>query len=115
MKLNSGVMKSLRDIGTSFRNLKILKALKVGLEQLEGISSFPAITELYIAFNCISSLSPLIYNDTLEILDLEGNEITEIDEVLYLDMCSSLFSLTLEGNPVAGVSGYREVVFGAIG
>ena len=41
LKFKSSYVRSLRDIGTSFKNLKILKALKVGLEELEGITSFP--------------------------------------------------------------------------
>lgn len=38
--------------------------------------------------------------DSLQILDLEGNNIDDTQQIHYLAMCSNLSSLTLEGNPV---------------
>ena len=108
LKLKASYVQSLRDIGTSFKNLRILKALKVGLDDLEGITSFPQITELYLAFNPISVLSALIYCDTLEILDLEGCTVNKMSELHHLDTCERLASVNLEGNPVSQEANYRE-------
>lgn len=54
--------------------------------------------ELYIAYNNISDLSQLTWLDHLEVLDLEGNNIEDINQVQYLRLCCKLSHLTVEGN-----------------
>lgn len=59
---------------------------------------FPSAEELYIAYNKISDLCPLSFLDHLEILDLEGNNIEDINQMQYLGLCCKLSSLTVQGN-----------------
>lgn len=59
---------------------------------------FTSAQELYIAYNNISDLSQLSLLDHLEVLDLEGNNIEDINQMQYLGLCCKLRSLTLEGN-----------------
>lgn len=56
--------------------------------------------ELYIAYNNISDLSQLPWLDHLEVLDLEGNNIEDTNQMQYLGLCCKLSRLTVEGNPI---------------
>ncbi|KAJ1549102.1 Leucine-rich repeat-containing protein 56, partial [Cladochytrium tenue] len=57
--------------------------------------------ELYAADNEIADLSSLAMMDTLEILDLENNSVSDPDQVEHLAQCGALASLVLLGNPLA--------------
>lgn len=101
LRLNGSRFESIRDLGIYWEGLQILWVVRCGLNELEGLSAMPNLKELYAAFNCIKSLSALMYNDNLEILDLEGNEIVSWDEIAYLSNCDRLDILNLSGNPIS--------------
>ncbi|XP_006877071.1 PREDICTED: leucine-rich repeat-containing protein 56 [Chrysochloris asiatica] len=100
LKLNGSRLASLRDLGTSLGHLQVLWLARCGLSDLDGIGSFPALKELYVAYNNISDLSPLCLLEQLEVLDLEGNSVEDLGQVRYLQLCPRLSTLTLEGNLV---------------
>nr|XP_015107480.1 LOW QUALITY PROTEIN: leucine-rich repeat-containing protein 56 [Vicugna pacos] len=100
LKLNGSCLGSLRDLGTSLGRLQVLWLARCGLADLDGVSSFPALKELYISYNDISDLSPLCLLEQLEVLDLEGNCVEDLGQLCYLQLCPRLATLTLEGNPV---------------
>ncbi|KFO26388.1 Leucine-rich repeat-containing protein 56 [Fukomys damarensis] len=100
LKLTGSRLGSLRDLGTSLGRLQVLWLARCGLDDLDGISSFPALKELYVSYNNISDLSPLCLLDQLEVLDLEGNSLEDLEQVRYLQLCPRLATLTLEGNLV---------------
>ncbi|XP_070552133.1 leucine-rich repeat-containing protein 56-like [Ptychodera flava] len=100
LKLNNSIIASVRDLGTSLRNLKVLWMARCGLTDLDGISSMSSLQELYLAYNELSDVSPCSMLDNLQLLDLEGNNIDDISHVEFLALCSNLNTLTLEGNPV---------------
>uniref|UniRef100_A0A5F8GM34 Leucine rich repeat containing 56 n=1 Tax=Monodelphis domestica TaxID=13616 RepID=A0A5F8GM34_MONDO len=54
--------------------------------------------ELYMSYNNISDLSQISLLEHLEVLDLEGNNIENMEQVRYLGLCKKLSMLTLEGN-----------------
>ena len=56
LKMNESVIHSLRDMGTSLRNLKILYISKCQLSDISGINAFPLLQELYASYNFISDL-----------------------------------------------------------
>lgn len=56
--------------------------------------------ELYVSYNNVSDLSPLCLLEQLEVLDLEGNNVEDLGQVRYLQLCPRLAMLTLEGNLV---------------
>lgn len=56
--------------------------------------------ELYVSYNNVSDLSPLCLLEQLEVLDLEGNDVEDLGQVRYLQLCPRLAVLTLEGNLV---------------
>ncbi|XP_061263541.1 leucine-rich repeat-containing protein 56 isoform X2 [Bos javanicus] len=100
LKLNGSCLGSLRDLGTSLSHLQVLWLARCGLADLDGISSFPALKELYLSYNNIWDLSPLCLLEQLEVLDLEGNCVEDLGQLRYLQLCPQLATLTLEGNPL---------------
>lgn len=75
LKLINSTIHSLRDIGTSMKHLVILQAPFAKIKDMSGILSFPSLRELYVSYNQIVDVNPLTYNESIEVLDLEGNEI----------------------------------------
>ncbi|ELK32072.1 Leucine-rich repeat-containing protein 56, partial [Myotis davidii] len=124
LKLNDSRLGSVRDLGTSLGRLQVLWLARCGLPDLDGIGSFLALKvglrcpglgraprqagaevpmppqELYVSYNNISDLSPLCLLEQLEVLDLEGNDVEDLGQVRYLQLCPRLAVLTLEGNLV---------------
>lgn len=100
LKLNHSCLGSLRDLGTSLGQLQVLWLARCGLTDLDGIGSFLALKELYVSYNNISDLSPLCLLEQLEVLDLEGNNVEDLGQMRYLQLCPRLATLTLEGNLV---------------
>ncbi|XP_059739173.1 leucine-rich repeat-containing protein 56 isoform X3 [Bos taurus] len=100
LKLNGSCLGSLRDLGTSLSHLQVLWLARCSLADLDGISSFPALKELYLSYNNIWDLSPLCLLEQLEVLDLEGNCVEDLGQLRYLQLCPQLATLTLEGNPL---------------
>ncbi|XP_069480180.1 leucine-rich repeat-containing protein 56 isoform X2 [Ambystoma mexicanum] len=98
LKLNNSLIVSVRDLGTTLSNIKVLWMARCGLMDLDGMSSFLSLKELYLAYNNLSDLSQVSMLDHLEILDLEGNNIDDITQIQYLGLCSKLSTLTVEGN-----------------
>ncbi|KAJ9505838.1 hypothetical protein QJQ45_026021 [Haematococcus lacustris] len=110
LNLNGSVLQSIRDLGTGFTQLHVLWVSRCGLTGLEGIGALPSLRELYASFNDISDLQPLDGSLQLEVLDLEGNCVAELDMCLYLSGCTMLQSLVLTGNPVTSLPDYRQAV-----
>lgn len=108
LKLNGSHLETFRDLGTGWQRVEIIWVARCGLASFEGISSFPSIKEIYAAFNSVKGLYDLMFNETLEVLDLEGNEIENLEEIENLRSCENLWSLTLEGNPIARNQNYRD-------
>jgi len=53
-----------------------------------------------VAYNSISDLTPVSMLEHLELLDLEGNNVDDLAQLMYLGCCGKLRTLSLEGNPV---------------
>eukprot|EP01043_Picozoa_sp_COSAG02_P019771 COSAG02_NODE_962_length_15608_cov_16.347692_13_plen_488_part_00 len=108
LKLSGSRLSSLRDLGTSLKRLQVLWVSRCGLTDLEGLSAFPALAELYASFNDIVDLSGIGGADTLELLDLDSNSVAQLHQLSNLTGCDALTSLTLEGNPVEKDKLFRE-------
>jgi len=111
LKLNGSIINSLRDIGNSFRNLEILWISKCGMKDLAGLSSFPKLKELYAPYNSIKDLSNIILHDNLQVLDLEGNELENLDTLENLLSVDNLNNLNLSSNPLCKIENYENRVF----
>lgn len=110
LKLNDSNIDSLRTLGTKWSNLEILWLVRTGLSEIDGISAFPKLKELYCAFNSIISLAALMFHENIQVLDVEGNKIADWAEVDYLQFCSALWSVNFEGNPINKEPNYRQKV-----
>ncbi|KAL5011992.1 hypothetical protein ScPMuIL_010543 [Solemya velum] len=62
-----------------------------------------------LSFNELKTIDPAILEfENLQILYLHGNQIAEIQEIEKLTSLHSLKKLTLHGNPMEDVKGYRQ-------
>lgn len=114
LRLNHSWIPSIRCLGGRFHRLKILWLNRCHLEELQGIEALaPSLAELYVAFNHISSLSPLLgVSKTLEVLDVEGNNVkATVSLQCVLHSLCKVHTLTFQGNPAEEVfSGERLLV-----
>uniref|UniRef100_A0A8C5EDD2 Leucine rich repeat containing 56 n=1 Tax=Gouania willdenowi TaxID=441366 RepID=A0A8C5EDD2_GOUWI len=88
------------DLGTSLSHLQVMWMSRCCLQDLDGISIYTSLRELYVAYNRVSDLSQVGLLENLQLLDLEGNDVDDLVQVQYLGLCSQLRILTLDGNPV---------------
>ena len=100
LRLNNSVIYSIRDIGCTFSNLRFLSLARCGITSLTGISTISnTVEELYLAFNKITDVSDLMGMDSLQVIDLEENQISDLTNIEFLTCCEGLKLLTLTGNP----------------
>ena len=136
LRLNASVVPCVRDLGTSLSNVKVLWMPRCKLKDLDGLPALSNLRELYLAFNEVTDVSLITMLSYLEVLDLErwvnvvhthttnksahenlqfytflsiSNNLSELDQLGYLSLCSSLISLNLEGNPLCTLLAEREV------
>ncbi len=92
--------RGIRDI-TPITRFRQLEKLDLGANNIENIYAFQYLNaplrELRIANNNISDGTPLMYLQSLEILDVSGNNISSISPIKQL---TSLTWLKLSGNPL---------------
>uniref|UniRef100_UPI00398F4B97 leucine-rich repeat-containing protein 51 n=1 Tax=Pristiophorus japonicus TaxID=55135 RepID=UPI00398F4B97 len=88
-----------------------------GLNQLIGIL-FVEPTRLFwidLSFNSFPIIDPvLIQCSNLQILNLHGNQISELFQMDKLATLPHMRSLTMHGNPVELMKGYRSYIVGTI-
>jgi len=115
LRLSGSHLCTVRDLGTGLQNLKVLWLCRCFVQDLGGITALPVLEELYVSFNDIKDLSPLLAHETLQILDLEGNLVDDLDEVTSLEAVASLRELDLSSNPVLKLPGVtRECILEAL-
>jgi len=110
LKLNGSCLPSLRHLGTSLCQVRVLWLCRCGLQELDNLGALPELQELYLAFNDIRQLSPLVESDQLQVLDLEANLVSDMEQVEFLQLGPSLQELTLRGNPIAERVAFRNEV-----
>ena len=106
LRLNDSIIKCFRDIGTSFKNIQILSLARCELTELQGISAFEHLEELYLPYNDVDELFDIGFLEYLVILDLEGNNVKSIEQLYYLKKNPRLIDLSLKANPVTKDVGY---------
>ena len=70
------------------------------LKDLSGINGFLNLECLFASYNEIEILSDLAFNQNLRVVDLEGNMISNMDEVEYMLTIDNLEVVNLDYNPV---------------
>eukprot|EP01029_Cantina_marsupialis_P021701 TRINITY_DN5248_c0_g1_i1.p1 TRINITY_DN5248_c0_g1~~TRINITY_DN5248_c0_g1_i1.p1 ORF type:complete len:641 (-),score=164.92 TRINITY_DN5248_c0_g1_i1:245-2167(-) len=114
LRLSGSKLSTFRDLGTSLKHLKILFLSQSGVKDLDGIGALEGLEELYLPFNDISDLTPLMMHENLQVLDLEGNLIEKVEQLEILGTCEALYSLNLESNPITKEPDYRHEVCGLL-
>lgn len=108
LKLTDSSIGVIRDLGTGLVHLQILWMARCGLQDISGIGAMQSLRELYLPFNDVAELSPLSAHESLEVLDVEGNNLPSLDEVAALRMCGLLRELTLAGNPLCKTASFSR-------
>ena len=67
LRLSNSNVETLRDLGSAMSSLRILWLARSCLQELEGVGAFAMLTELYVAFNGITDLSPLMNTERLQV------------------------------------------------
>ena len=110
LRFNNSFLPGFRELGTSLKNLRIFWASRCGITDVDGIAALPALRELYISFNNVSDLTPLSMHDNIQVLDLEGNAVEDVDQIAQIGTCGSIATLSLLENPIAQIDHYRSVI-----
>ena len=76
LKLSDSLIRSFRDIGSSFKNVRVLHVARCELKEVRGIQAFEQLEELYMSHNSIDELFDVSMAEHLQVLDLEGNNIS---------------------------------------
>jgi hypothetical protein len=101
LKLNDSIIRSFRDIGTSFKNVRVLHIARCELKEVQGIQAFEQLEELYISYNEIDDLFDISFLEHLSVLDLEGNNVQAMSQLMYLKRCKNLTEVNFKHNPVS--------------
>ena len=111
LKLENSRLPCLRDLGGKLQQLKILKLARSEISDISGLSGLPALEELYVPFNSISRLQPLVGSaDFLAVADFEGNCISEESQLQCFQFCPKLQQLNLAGNAVSSKLSRKQII-----
>ncbi|CAG5120945.1 unnamed protein product [Candidula unifasciata] len=104
------ISRCLRLNNNKFTDINNLKPLAMSLFDHIG-----RIGWIDLSFNLLSTIDPVLTEFTnLAILYLHGNNITELKEVNKLASLKKLWKLTLHGNDIDKIKGYRQYVLSTI-
>eukprot|EP00066_Takifugu_rubripes_P005447 XP_003969498.1 PREDICTED: leucine-rich repeat-containing protein 49 [Takifugu rubripes] len=90
--------------------LKVLNLAGNNISNVENVQGLDNLTELNLRNNFISLLSEVGCLSSLQRLFLSCNNISSLDQLVCLGKLPSLCELTLDGNPVALETWYKQAV-----
>ena len=100
LKLNDSYIHGINDLGTNFRNLKIIQMNNCKLKDLGGLVCFEHLEVFEAKNNQISDLIELEMCMSLKKLDLENNLVEKIQNIYFLSSLDGLIYLNLLKNPI---------------
>ena len=100
LKLNDSFIQSIDDLGSNFKNLKILQINNCKLKDLTGIICFEQLEILEAKNNEISDLIELEMSSSIKKLNLENNLIANEENIYFLSSLEDLEYINLLGNPI---------------
>jgi hypothetical protein len=100
LKLNDSFIQSIEDLGSNFKNLKILQINNCKLKDLTGIICFEQLEILEAKNNEISDLIELEMSSSIKKLNLENNLIEKDENIYFLSSLDDLEYINLLGNPI---------------
>ncbi|XP_026233367.1 leucine-rich repeat-containing protein 49 isoform X2 [Anabas testudineus] len=90
--------------------LRMLNLAGNSITRVENLQGLHCLTELNLRHNCISFVTEVERLPCLQRLFLSCNNITSFDQLACLGESRSLSELTLDGNPVALETWYKQAV-----
>ncbi|XP_044030324.1 leucine-rich repeat-containing protein 49 isoform X2 [Siniperca chuatsi] len=90
--------------------LRVLNLAGNNISRVENLQGLDCLTELNLRHNCISVVTEVDRLPCLQRLFLSSNNITSFDQLACLGESRSLSELTLDGNPVALETWYKQAV-----
>ncbi|XP_078114287.1 leucine-rich repeat-containing protein 49 [Sander vitreus] len=90
--------------------LRVLNLAGNNISRVENLQGLNCLTELNLRNNCISVVTEVYRLPCLQRLFLSCNNITSFDHLACLGESHSLSELTLDGNPVALETWYKQAV-----
>ena len=100
LKLNDSFIQSIEDLGSNFKNLKILQIDNCKLKDLSGIICFEQLEIFEAKNNEISDLIELEMSSSIKKLNLENNLIENEQNIYFLSSLDDLEYINLLGNPI---------------
>ena len=100
LKLNDSFIQSIDDLGSNFKNLKILQINNCKLKDLSGIICFEQLEIFEAKNNEISDLIELEMSTSIVKLNLENNLIENEQNIYFLSSMDNLVYINLLGNPI---------------
>ena len=100
LKLNDSFIQSIDDLGSNFKNLKILQINNCKLKDLSGIICFQQLEIFEAKNNEISDLIELEMTTSIVKLNLENNLIESEQNIYFLPSMDNLVYINLSGNPI---------------
>jgi hypothetical protein len=91
-------------------SVQVLSITRCSLTDLNGFIALPALCEVYAAYNEVSILEPIMDAPNLEVLDLEGNELEDTDQLGFIGACEALQHINFAYNPVSTSPSYLSAV-----
>ncbi|XP_069029946.1 leucine-rich repeat-containing protein 49 isoform X1 [Embiotoca jacksoni] len=95
---------------THLGELQVLNLAGNSISRVENLQGLVALTELNLRHNCISTVTEVDRLPCLQRIFLSCNNITSVDQLACLGESRSLSELTLDGNPVALETWYKQAV-----
>eukprot|EP01025_Chloroclados_australasicus_P054132 TRINITY_DN6412_c3_g1_i2.p1 TRINITY_DN6412_c3_g1~~TRINITY_DN6412_c3_g1_i2.p1 ORF type:complete len:460 (+),score=13.61 TRINITY_DN6412_c3_g1_i2:79-1380(+) len=114
LNLNNSNIQSIRDLGTSLKNLVILNISCCDLHDLDGVFGLPNIEELYMSFNSVNDLNPAADLANLKVLDAEANDVEDFLGFCQIAQCSQLTYIVLKENPIYFDAHYSSTICEAL-
>ena len=99
LNLSKSKIKSIDEIGISFKLLEVLNVSQCELEDLSGIVCFEKLTELDASNNKIEDLVELEMCSSIKVLKLNDNKIEDEDNFSFLVSLPNLQILHIKNNP----------------
>ncbi|CAL9702062.1 unnamed protein product [Knipowitschia caucasica] len=90
--------------------LRVLNLSENNISKVENVRGLSSLMEFNLRHNCISTFAELDFLSSLQRLFLSCNNISSFDQLARLGELCSLSELTLDGNPVALETWYKQAV-----
>ncbi|KAM4675410.1 leucine-rich repeat-containing protein 49 [Discoglossus pictus] len=92
--------------------LRVLNLARNLINQVENLNGLDSLTELNLRHNKINFVRDVDTLPSLQLLYLSFNNISRINDILCLADSTSISDVTLDGNPIAQESWYRQTILG---